>query len=71
MGWYSTLWSFVKDVTLSLMETAIPGEVFTSPLSALEVSSSLEAYVDDVHGGINDEGVRAYNKLHNTSLTIQ
>ena len=56
MGWSPTLWSLVNDVTLTLMESKVLGELFTSSLSALEVETSLEAYVDDVHGGVNEEG---------------
>ena len=61
----------MNGVTLTFMERQIPGELFTSPLSALEVSSILEAYVYDVHGGINEEWVRAYNELHNTTLIVK
>ena len=58
MGWSPTLWSLVNDVTLILMENKLPGEVSNSPLSDLEVAKSLESYVDDVHGGVNEERVK-------------
>ena len=46
-------------------------EFFNSPLSSLEVATSIEAYVEDVNGGVNEEGVRALNINHNTNFTIQ
>ena len=49
---------------LTVMERQVPGEVYTSPLSAIQVATSLEAYVDDVHGGVNMEGVRHYNEAN-------
>lgn len=71
MGWSPTLWSLVNDITMTLMEKTVPGECFSSPLSSLEVSTSLEAYVDDVHGGINEEGVRTFNEANKTELTVK
>ena len=56
---------------MTLMEKNVPGECFTSPISSLEVSTSLEAYVDDVHGGVNEEGVKIYNEANNTTLTVK
>lgn len=70
MGWSPTLWSIVNAVLMTIMEKQVPGEVYISPLSPLQVATSLEAYVDDVHGGVNMEGVRIYNKEHVTSLTL-
>lgn len=71
MGWPPTLLSLVNDITITLMETNIPGEVFTSPLSAWEVVTSLEAYFGDVNGVFNSEEVRAYNEKYKTKYTIK
>ena len=70
MGWSPTLWSIVNDVIMTIIEQQVPGEIYLIPLSALEVATILEAYVDDVHGGVNMEGVRLYNMKHGTSLTL-
>ena len=53
-----------------LMERHSPGEIFKSPLSAKEVFSCIEAYVEDVHGGVNEDGVRQYKSTTNQEVTI-
>ena len=37
----------------------------------MEFAAVIEAYLDDVHGGVNEECVRAFNDNHNMTLTIQ
>ena len=60
----------MNDVIMTVMEQQVPGEIYHSPLSALEVATSLEAYVDDIHGGVNMEGVRHYNEQHGTTISL-
>ena len=47
-----------------------PGQVLTSPLKSDEIFSFIEAYVDDVHGGVNLTGTVRYNNTHGTTLDL-
>ena len=69
MGWSPTLWGLVNDVAMVLMEKYSPGELMTSPLSEREVFSCIEAYVDDVHGGVSEDGIQSYNARKNQSVS--
>lgn len=70
MGWSPTLWGLVNDITIRVMNKHSPGQLLTSPLTRDEIFSSLEAYVDDVHGGVNLTGTRKYNEENNEKLDL-
>ena len=51
------------------MEHYSPGQVFRAPLSRDEIFSCLEAFVDDVHGGVNRDGTNLFNTKTGKTLT--
>lgn len=71
MGWSPTICSISNDITLDLMERHVPGDVYKSPMRYLEVFSILEAYVDDIHGSVNELGVRRFNEEYRTQLALE
>ena len=64
MEWSPKLWGLVNDITIRVLNFHSPGQVLTSPLTVEEVFSSIEGYVDDVHGDVNLSGAERYNKEH-------
>ena len=70
MGWSPTLWGLVNDITIKVMEHNSPGEIFRSPLGREEIFASLEAYVEDVHGGVNLDSVEVFNSMQGTELDM-
>lgn len=70
MGCSQILWGLVNDITMHLMESNSPGEMFRSPLSPTTIFSCIEAFVYDVHGGVNDDGTNIYNAAKKTQLSL-
>lgn len=70
MGWSPTLWVLVNDITLRVMEHYSPGQVFSYPLQSEEIFSCLEAYVDDVHCGVNLTETERYNNKNGKKLDV-
>lgn len=61
IGWSPTVWGLVNDITMTLMEYLSPGVIFRSPLNRDIIFSFLEAYVGDVYGGVNSDGICQFN----------
>ena len=68
-GWAPLLWIAVLDSILDVLKGK-PKTVFTSPLTGTLTATTVEAYMDDAHGGVNMQGRLEYNNTMNQQLTL-